>query len=67
MVVLLTSKNEEDPTKNEGAIVLTRLNMDFSHAQGQLNPQSMVESRQNSNSSKLLYLSSLPARMMKVQ
>ena len=43
MVVLLTFKNEEDPTKNEGARVLTRLYFNFSDAQGQLTPQSVVE------------------------
>ena len=47
MVVLLTCKNEEDPKKNEGARVLTSLYVDFSDAQGQLTPQSVVESHQN--------------------
>ena len=36
MVVLNTSKNEEDSIKNKGARVLTTLNIDFSDAQGQL-------------------------------
>ena len=36
MVVLHTCKNEEDPIKNEDARVLTRLNVVFSDAQGQL-------------------------------
>ena len=36
MVVLLTCKNEEDPIKNEGARVLTRLYIVFSDAQRQL-------------------------------
>ena len=53
IVVFLTCKNE-DLIKNEGAIVLTRLYIDFSHTQGQLTPQSVVESRRNSNSPKLL-------------
>ena len=66
MVVLLTCKNKEDPIKNEGARVLTRLYIDFSHTQGQLTPQSMVKSARNSNSSKLLWLSSLPAIMKKI-
>ena len=44
MVVLHTSKNEEDPIKNEGAKVLTRLYVVFSDAQGQLTPKSAVES-----------------------
>ena len=38
MVVLLTCKNEEDPIKNEGARVLTRLYVVFSDTQGQLTP-----------------------------
>ena len=49
MHVLITCKNEDDPIKNEGA----RVSQDFSHyksmgifsdAQGQLTPQSLVES-----------------------
>ena len=59
-------KNEEDPIKNEGARVLTSLLLDFSDAQGQLTPKSAAEFRQNSNSFKLLLLSSLPARMKKI-
>ena len=47
-------KNIEDPIKNEGARVLTSLLFDFSEAQGQLTPKSVVEFRRNSNSSKLL-------------
>ena len=40
MVVLVTGKNEEDPIKNEGAIVFTTLYMyiNFSDTQGQLTP-----------------------------
>ena len=53
MVVLLTCKNEEDPIKNEGARVVTTLSIDFSDTQGQLTPKSVMESCQNSNSSKL--------------
>ena len=67
IVVLLTCKNEEDPIKNEGARVLTRLYIFFSNAQGQLTPKSAVECWCNSNSSKLLWLSSLPARMKKIR
>ena len=44
MVILVTSKNEDDPIKNEGTRVLTRLYVDFSDTQGQLTPQSEVES-----------------------
>ena len=43
MVVLHTCKNEEDPIKNEDAMVLTRLYVVFSDAQGQLTPKSAVE------------------------
>ena len=61
MVVLVTCKNEEDPIKNEGARVVTTLFIDFSEAQGQLTPKSMMESCRNSNPSKLLWLTLLPA------
>ena len=49
MVVLVTCKNEEDPIKNEGTRVLTRFSPlqvygTFLDAQGQLTPQSLVES-----------------------
>ena len=66
MVVLVTCKNEEDPIKNEGARVVTRLFIDISDAQGQLTPKSVMESCQNSNSSKLLQLVLLSARMKKI-
>ena len=62
MAVLLTCKNEKDPIKNEGARVLTRLDIDFSDAQGQLTSQSVVKSLRNSNSSNVL-----SARMKKIQ
>ena len=67
MVVLIICKNEEDLIKNEGVRVFTTLYIDFSDVQGQVTPQSLVESDRNSNSSKLLWLSSLPARMKKIQ
>ena len=54
MVVHVTCKNEEDPLNHEGARVVTRLFIDFSNVQGQLTPKSVIESCQNSNSSKLL-------------
>ena len=54
MVVPHTSKNEEDPIKNEGARVLTKLYVVFSDAHRQLTPKSAVEFCRNSNSSKLL-------------
>ena len=43
MVILHTCKNGEDPIKNEGARVLTRLYVVFSDAQGQLTPKSATE------------------------
>ena len=55
MVVIHTFKNEEDPIKYEDARVLTRLHVFFfSDAQGQLTPESAVESCRNSNYSKPL-------------
>ena len=36
MDALVTSKNKDDPNKNEGARVATTLNIDFSHSQGQI-------------------------------
>ena len=54
MVVLVICKYEEDPIKNVGARVLTRLYVVFSDAQWQLTPKSAVEFCRNSNSSKLL-------------
>ena len=60
MVGLVICKNEEDPSKNEGtrvknegAIVVTTLFINFSDAQGQLTQKSDMESCRNSNSSKL--------------
>ena len=54
IVVRVTCKNEENSIKIEGTRVLTSLLFDFSDAQGQLTPKSVVEFRRNSNSSKLL-------------
>ena len=54
MVILVISKNEEDLIKNEGAIMLTTLNIDFTTTQGQLTPQSEVKSGRKSNSSEIL-------------
>ena len=56
MIFLVTCKNEEDPIKNEGARVLTSY-IDFSDAQGQLTPHSVVGLGQILNSSVLLWLS----------
>ena len=44
-------------------IVFITLSIDFSDAQGQLTPKSVMESCQNLNSSKLLWLVLLSARM----
>ena len=55
MVVHVTCKNEEDPIKNGVARVVTTLFIDFSDAQVQLTPKSVMESCLNSNSSKLLW------------
>ena len=72
MAVLLTCKNEEHPIKNEGARVLTTflpllVYGIFLDTQGQLTPQSFVESGWNSNSYEILWLSSFPASMRKIQ
>ena len=63
MVVLLTCKIEEDPIKNRGARVFTTLYINFSDVQGQITLVLVVVSGQNSNSTKLSCMSSLPARM----
>ena len=66
MCFLVACKNEEDSIENEGARVVTTLFIDFSDAQGQLTPKSVMESCRKSNSSKLLWLVLLPAGMMKI-
>ena len=66
MSLLVACKNEEDPIKIEGARVVTTLFINFSDAQGQLTPKSMMESHRNSNPSKLLWLVLLPATMKKI-
>ena len=58
--------NEEDPIKKEGARVDLTLFIDFSDAQWQLTPKSVMESCQNSNPSKLLWLTLLPGRVKKI-
>ena len=67
MVFLVTCKNKEDPIKNKSARVVTRLYIDLSDAQGQITPESVVVSGRNLNSSKLLCMSSLPARMKMIE
>ena len=66
MDVLVACKNEEDSIKYEGARVITTLFINFSDAQGQLTLKSMMESCRNSNPSKLLWLTLLPARMKRI-
>ena len=66
MGLLVACKNEEDPIKNEGARVVTTLFINFSDAQGQLTPKSVMESCPNSNSSELLWFVLLSARMKKI-
>ena len=66
MYFLVACKNEEEPIKNEGARVVTTLFINFSVAQVQLTPKSVMESCRNSNSSKLLWLVLLSARMKKI-
>ena len=63
MSLLVACKNKEDPIKNEGARVVTTLFINFSDAQGQLTPKSVMESCLNSNPSKPLWLVLLSARM----
>ena len=66
MGLLVACKNEEDPIKNEGARVVTTLFINFSDAQGQLTPKSVMESCRNSNSSENLWLVLLSARKKKI-
>ena len=54
MGFLVAYKNEEGPLTNEGARVVTILFINFSDAQGQLTPKSVMKFCRNSNSSKLL-------------
>ena len=67
MVVLFTCKNEEDPIKDEGASVLTTLYSNFSDAQGQITPKSMVVSGRISNAFKLSCIFSSSVRMKRIQ
>ena len=66
MGLLVACKNEEDPIKNEGARVVTTLFINFSDAQGQLTPKSVKESCRNSNSSEILWMLLLSARVKKI-
>ena len=69
MVGLVICKNEEDSSKNEATRVVTQ---HFSHyksmgifpdTQGQLTQKSLAQSCRNSNTSEILWLSLLPARI----
>ena len=60
---LITCKYEEDPIKNGGTRVVTTLYSNFSDAQGQIALVLVTVFGRNLNSSKLLCMSSLPARM----
>ena len=66
MDVLVTSKNKEEPNKNEGASLATTLNIDFSNTQGQVTPRSEVRSGRNLNSSEMLRMSLLLLRIKKI-
>ena len=66
MGLLVACKNKEDPIKNEGARVVTTIFINFSDAQGQLTPKSVMESCRNSKPSKLLWLVFLSARLKKI-
>ena len=48
MGFLAACMNEEDPIENEGAIVVKTLFINFSDAQGQLTPKSVMESCRSS-------------------
>ena len=63
MGFLVACRNEEDPIKIEGARVVTTLFIDFSDAQGQLAPKSVMESCRNSILFELLWLVLLSERM----
>ena len=67
MDVLVTCKYEEDPIKNRGARVFTTSYVNFSDVQGQITLESVLVSGRNLNSSKLLCMSSLPARMRMIK
>ena len=66
MGLLVACKNEEDPLKNEGARLVTKLFINISDAQGQLTPKSAMESCRNSNSTEFLWLVLLSAKMKKI-
>ena len=71
MYVLITCKYEKDPIRNSRENVIFHFSHFksmgiFSDAQGQLTPLSVVRSGRNSNSSKILCMSSLPASLKRI-
>ena len=71
MPVLVTSNFDDDSIKNQQASMETPLSYyksmgNFLDAQGQLTPQSVVRSGQNSNSFEILCMSSLPASIKRI-
>ena len=67
MDVLVTSKNKEEPNKNEGNSMATTLHIDFSNTQGQITPRPEVGSGRNSNSSEMLQMFLLLPRIKKIR
>ena len=66
MAVLATCKFDEDLIKTECTIDRTRSNMGFFSTQGKVTLTWIVWCGWKSNSSKILWLSRLPARLMKI-
>ena len=60
---LLPARMTKIRSKKEGTRVSTTLYINFSDAQGQITPESVVVSGRNLNSFKLSCMSSLPERM----
>ena len=67
MAVLVTCKYDEDPIKNEVAILRTRSNMGFFGTKWQVLPKRISRSGPNSNFAEILCLSWLLASLMKIQ
>ena len=70
IIALVTSKNDESPSKIEGARVVTTFLVSmgiFLDAQEQLTPQSLVGSCRLPNPSEIIWLSPLLARIKKNQ
>ena len=63
MDVLVTCQYEENPINHRGAKVFKTLYIDFSDAQGQITLELVVVSGRNLNTSKLLCMSLLPAKI----